>query len=335
MIVVSVVIPIYNAAQYIERCLDRFVAQTFDDFELVLVNDGSTDGSGDICVRYAAEHSNIRVVHQLNKGVGAARQAGLELATGKYVIFADPDDWVEPTMLYELFEKAETEQADVVLCDFFVNNELEEHHVKQCPSSLKANDVFRQLILGELHGSTWNKLYRLQMLRENGVSFPIGVNYCEDLWFNCEVMLSNPHVAYLGKAYYHYDMFTNDNSLSRKVTCKTLQDYKSFISYAINHLEIPQDDDIIYHLKYTYKRHAFRSDCRASDYCKIYPELRSRFVSTLKSSNHPQVYKITELLALSGYPSLGRCLIRSYEKLIIPFLLHMKMTISKFSSKTN
>ena len=87
--------------------------------------------------------------------------------------------------------------------------------------------------------------------------------------------------------------------------------------------------NIIYHLKYTYKRHAFRSDCRASDYCKIYPELRSRFTSTLKSSNHPQIYKVTELLALSGFPSLGRFLIRGYETLIIPILLQMKKAKSK------
>ena len=322
MIRVSVIVPVYNAERYLERCVDSIFAQSFTDYELILVDDGSTDGSGKMCDDYARSNPQVRVFHQANQGVSAARQKGLDAASGEYVIFADPDDWVEPTMLEELILKAENDNADVVICDFMVNNELEEHYQIQSPRYLEAQSILRQLLLGELHGSTCNKLYRLKTLKGRNIHFPKNVDYCEDLWFNCEIMVNcKPRVAYMKNAFYHYDTFTNGNSLSRKVKRKTLEDYKSFVSYAINFLDEERDADIVYHLKYNFKRHAFRSDCRPKEYAAIYPELQSRFINTLKSSNHPIIYKSTELLALCGCVNLGRLSIGFYERVIIPVLV--------------
>ena len=322
MIRVSVIVPVYNAERYLERCVDSIFAQSFTDYELILVDDGSTDGSGKMCDDYARSNPQVRVFHQVNQGVSAARQKGLDAASGEYVIFADPDDWVEPTMLEELLEVAVSEHTDVVICDFLINNELEENYNCQSPVSLNVNSLFRQMLLGKLHGSTCNKLYRSSKLIANKVSFPNGVNYCEDLWFNCEIMVKcNPRVAYLNKALYHYDTFTNESSLSRKVKRKTLEDYKKFISYAINLLDEERDADVIYYLKYSYKRHAFRSDCRPKEYSAIYPKLQKRFIKTLKTSNHPIIYKKTELLALHGFVTLGRLSIDFYECVLIPVLV--------------
>ena len=115
---ISVIVPVYKAEHYLARCVDTLLAQTFDDFEVILVDDGSPDNSGAICDEYALKDKRVRVIHQPNAGVSMARQKGLDNARGEYVIHADPDDWVEPDMLKELYAKAKEEDADMVICDF-------------------------------------------------------------------------------------------------------------------------------------------------------------------------------------------------------------------------
>ena len=106
MPIISIIIPVYKAEGHLHRCVDSILAQSFTDFELLLVDDGSPDGSGKICDEYAAKDSRVKVLHKQNGGVSSARQTGIENATGEYTIHADPDDWIEPTMLEELYNKA-------------------------------------------------------------------------------------------------------------------------------------------------------------------------------------------------------------------------------------
>ena len=120
---VSVILPVYNAATTITRMLDSLRDQTLVDFEVLMIDDGSTDNSGAILDEYAQKDNRFRVVHKKNEGVSAARQTGVELAQGEYVIHADSDDWVDQTMLEELYAKAENDDADVVICDFFSNTD--------------------------------------------------------------------------------------------------------------------------------------------------------------------------------------------------------------------
>ena len=321
MLGVSVIVPVYNAEKYLKRGVDSILAQTFTDFELILVDDGSLDCSGQMCDDYASSNPKIRVIHQANKGVSVARQAGLNAASGEYVIFADPDDWVDPCMLDDLYKKAEQDRADVVICDFWLNNDLEEFHDSQRPVDLNPSLILRQFLLGQLHGSTCNKLYRLKMIKEHSVCFPQGINYCEDLWFNATIFNDcAPRVSYLDKAYYHYDLYSNGNSMSRKFNRRKLDDYRQFVDFAISNLVRPEDEDVAFFLKYCYKRHAFRSDCNSQEYIKIYPELNQRFVTKLKSSGHPWIYKSCEMLALDGHLKLGRGLLWSYESLVVPLL---------------
>ena len=118
---ISVIVPVYKAEKYIRRCVDSILAQTFTDFELLLVDDGSPDNSGAICDEYAARDSRVKVFHKENGGVSSARQMGLDNSLGEYVIHADPDDWVEPDMLQELYSEAQQSGADMVICDFYIN----------------------------------------------------------------------------------------------------------------------------------------------------------------------------------------------------------------------
>lgn len=218
---VSIILPVYNAAQTINRMLKSLRVQTLTDFEVLMIDDGSTDGSGTILDEYAKKDIRFQVVHKKNEGVSAARQTGIELAQGEYVIHADSDDWVEETMLEELYGKAKDENADVVICDFYSNTDTQQTLCKQQPSELKADVILRELFQ-QLHGSCWNKLLRRDCFNKYHICFPKGINHCEDLltWVQlCQH--SDIKVAYLPKAFYHY--YVNSNSITRHFTRSTYE----------------------------------------------------------------------------------------------------------------
>ena len=320
MISVSVIVPVYNAQKYLERSLDSILGQSFTDYELILVDDGSTDDSGKMCDDYVRSNPQVRVFHQTNQGVSAARQKGLDSATGEYVIFADPDDWVEPTMLEELFEVAINDDADVVLCDFWINSSEETGDRKyQNPRALSSDSVLRQLISGELHGFTWNKLYRSSCLKKHHVAFPQGINYSEDLWFNCKLFLNHDvKVAYLQKPFYHYDYYSNSSGLSRKLTARSVKDYLSFIEFIHDELQEGAFKDELSVLRFNAIRLAFRSDCSSSEFYSIYPERFNEFRTILSSSDMPFATKYGLLLALNGRLASGRFLLTTYERVYLP-----------------
>ena len=150
---ISIIVPVYKAETYLHRCVDSILAQTFTDWELLLIDDGSPDRSGEICDEYAKKDSRVRVIHKENGGVSSARQRGLDESIGEYTIHADPDDWVEPTMLEELYNKAKEEDVDMVICDFFQNNGRSQEYIKQKPIEINRKKVLRELLFQQLHGS--------------------------------------------------------------------------------------------------------------------------------------------------------------------------------------
>ena len=223
---VSVVVPVFNAEKTLSRMVDSLLLQTTDAYEIILIDDGSTDSSGAICDHYAKQQANVKVVHKKNEGVSAARQTGLGVASGEYVIHADSDDWVEPTMLEELYRKAQEEDADVVICDFYVNQDGHQTYSKQQPTSYESESVLRDLFQ-QLHGSCVNKLVRRDCLNKYQIRFPKGINHCEDLltWVQ---LLQHPEmkISYLPHAYYHYCI--NESSITRHYTRATYEMRQTF-----------------------------------------------------------------------------------------------------------
>ena len=212
---ISVIVPVYKAEAYLHRCMDSLLAQTFQDFEILLVDDGSPDRSGKICDEYAQKDRRVRVFHKENGGVSSARQCGIDNASGEYTIHADPDDWVETDMLEALYRKAKEEDADMVICDYYTEEKGKTKYFVQKPSALDHETVLCELFQ-QLHGSCWNKLVRRACYKEFGVKFPEELSYCEDLFVNT-CLLSHPMaVVYLPKAFYHYDQYTNGESLVRR-----------------------------------------------------------------------------------------------------------------------
>lgn len=211
---VSVIVPVYKAEKYLRKCVDSLLAQTLADIEILLIDDGSPDSSGTICDEYAASDPRVRVFHKENGGVSSARQMGSDNAQGEYVIHADPDDWVESTMLEELYNKAIEERADMVICDYYKNAGSRQIYVRQRPKALGGNGLIRELFQ-QLHGSCWNKLVRRVCYSENNVRFPEGISYREDLIFNIRLLKHTKRVSYLPQAFYHYVQFLNENSLCK------------------------------------------------------------------------------------------------------------------------
>ncbi|MBO7281469.1 MAG: glycosyltransferase [Bacteroidaceae bacterium] len=227
---ISVIVPVYNAEAYIHRCINSLLAQTFDDFEVILVDDGSLDGSGAICDDYARKNNRVRVFHKENGGVASARQLGVDKARGEYTIHTDPDDWVEPTMLEELYYRAKTEKADMVICDFLVEeNEGSIYRVQQ-PTNNSADVVLEELLLYRLHGSLCNKLIRRECYTLYNIAFVKGLNYCEDYLVCVKLLQKGIKVAYLNKAFYHYDQIVNSGSITRNFSTALFELRKMFIS---------------------------------------------------------------------------------------------------------
>lgn len=211
---ISVIVPVYNAEKYLQRCVDSILDQTFTDFELLLIDDGSPDRSGEVCDEYAKKDSRIRVFHKGNGGVSSARQCGIDNAQGKYTIHVDPDDWVEPNMLQELYAKAMEDNADMVICDFYVNVGNNCTVIKQNPSNLNTKNVLREMFT-TLHGSLCNKLIRKSCYSRFGISFPKDMSLCEDLFVVCSILKENVIVSYTSHAFYHYVQDANENSITK------------------------------------------------------------------------------------------------------------------------
>lgn len=200
---ISIISPVYNSENFIHKYIDSILSQTFQDWELILVNDGSTDNSGKICDKYVGKDARIKVTHKPNGGVASARQCGMEAAIGEYIIHADPDDWVEPTMLEQLYIRAKEKEADIVICDYYVNYDNKQVRVLQRPTEETANGMLRDLF-HRLHGSLWNKLVKRVCYIEYGVRFISNINYCEDMLIWVQLLQHDMKVTYWSEAFYHY-----------------------------------------------------------------------------------------------------------------------------------
>jgi glycosyltransferase involved in cell wall biosynthesis len=236
---VSVILAVYNAENSVGRMIDSLLSQTFKDFEIIIINDGSTDSSGNICDEYALKDNRIRVIHKKNEGVSMARQIGLDSAIGEYIIHADADDYVEPTMLEDLYTKAIDENADVVFCDYFVDTSNGVSVRKQIPP--KEPDKALRALFQQLHGSCCNKLAKRACYSNFGVRFPEGLNYCEDLltWIQ---LFQHPEIkiSYVPKAYYHYA--DNQSSVTRKGSIAMLNQIRLFTQRMAEYLPRGEKD---------------------------------------------------------------------------------------------
>lgn len=204
------------------KCIDSILEQTFTDFECLLIDDGSKDGSPAICDEYAAKDERFKVFHKPNGGLSDARNYGIGRAQGEYTIFFDPDDWVDKECLKDMYAKAQETDADMVMCDLYYNDPYRQRYSKQEPTSLNHNDVLKDLITGKVYGFTVTKMLRRALYQQYNLKYPVGMYGCEDQYTMCKLLKNDIKIAYLPQAYYHY-MHYGQDSLSRHYDEKTYQ----------------------------------------------------------------------------------------------------------------
>ncbi len=230
----SVIVPLYNAETYLSQSLDSILSQTFTDFELLLIDDGSTDSSPAICERYAAQDDRIRIFHKENGGLVSARQHGFPLARGEYVTFVDSDDWIAPSMYQKMCGAAKDTGADMICCgctavtpsknierkDFCAPGTYDkkalETHVY--PQMLYRGSFFHYGVSPQL----WNKLFRRSLLEKHLFRVPLSVKLGEDALVSYIYLLNANTVCFLEECHYFYR--SNVSSITHHMDKKRLSE---------------------------------------------------------------------------------------------------------------
>lgn len=209
---VSILIPVYNVEQYLDQCLDSVVGQTYQELQIVIIDDGSKDGSFDICQNYANKDSRIEVYHQENQGVATTRNHLLEKIKGDYVLFVDADDWIELDMIETMLNLSLKYDADIVNCQNVKNDDICSKNKTKIELWFQEDTIYHFLRHLIFNGSLWNKLIRARLL--HGLKFHSEISYGEDALFCWQVLQRIKTVVRTPNEYYHYRM--NDTSLSHR-----------------------------------------------------------------------------------------------------------------------
>jgi len=208
---ISIIIPAYKVEAWVRRAVKSLQDQTFGDFEVLIVDDGSPDNTGVICDELAAEDARIRVIHQSNCGAAGARNNAIAIARGKYLYFMDADDWCEPTMLADMHSFAEANDLQLVVTGFYIDTYYGENQFyreqRNAPDAMyETQQDFREkackLFDAQLLYAPWNKLYKREYLAENGILFP--ATFWDDLPFNLDVVRDVERVGCIDGHYYHF-----------------------------------------------------------------------------------------------------------------------------------
>lgn len=259
----SIIIPMYNSEKYIDKCLQSILDLRFQDYEVICIDDGSTDRTLYLCKEYQARDKRVSIISGRHKGVAGARNAGISKAKGEYIAFVDSDDYVENAMYEDLIKQLDFTKADMAVTDFYIDNGTE--------IKLRTND---SIVLSEFDGEQlieyafkrehyygitawlWNKVFRRAvMMQDQPLTFEEELEIGEDVVFLVEFALRTRKAIYLGNAFYHH--IHRDSSLSKKYHPKNYNDRLSAYKMAINILEenhIP-GENIIW-LKRFYVYHA-------------------------------------------------------------------------------
>ncbi len=237
---VSVIIPVYNASATLGVCLDSLNRQTIQRFELLFIDDSSTDGSLDILMSYAEQYSTgdfvVKVLrHERNRGVAAARNTGLEYATGEYVYYVDADDFIEPDTLECLLKEAQEKELDIVGHEWFLTFKSDERYMKQ-PLFVTPDEALRQMMCGVMRWNLWLFLVRRSLYVENNIRFIEGMNMGEDMMVMMKLFACAKRVAIINRAFYHYGQ-SNSGSLTKTYSAEhirqvtnNVQEAEQFIS---------------------------------------------------------------------------------------------------------
>lgn len=251
----SVIVPIYNAAEYISRCVESILKQTECSIELILINDGSTDNSGYICDTYASADARVKVIHQKNAGVSVARNVGIKEASGEYIGFVDADDWILEDMYEQLLKHAIQSQAEIVMCDAFTaysDGKKEIDTINQLlQNSILSSCELKPRLLVEMAGSACRCVYQKKLINEYQVRFPEGIKFSEDRIFNIYAMGYAKKIYYVKQAFYM--RYINVNSVVHRFHSDYFQLVKDGMNGVKKALADAWKNDELYQIAYLHQ----------------------------------------------------------------------------------
>lgn len=288
MLKISIIVPVYNVEQYLENCIESILNQTFKDYELILVDDGATDKSGEICDKYEKKDSRIRVIHKSNGGLSSARNAGLDVACGKYIGFVDSDDSIHPKMYEILYDLAQKYKSDISCCNYkhtysLVNEEREEMKLTeviemdniQAVNTLYDKDIGVRLVVA------WNKLYSRDLF-EN-LRYEVGRIH-EDEFIAHRLLYKSNKTVYINSELYYYlqreGSIMSQISYKRKVDSLLAQSDRMKFFYKVGLNDICHRTSMMYEYKFFEVYEKIKNEYGERGlYLK---ELKMDFISNLK-----------------------------------------------------
>ena len=213
---VSIIVPVYQVEKYIRQCVDSILGQTFTDFELILVDDGSTDRSGEICDEYAGMDERVVVIHKENGGVSSARNAGIEAATGEYICFVDSDDWLAVDAIQNFVQRIQRDHSDFCMgesrCVGLRGSAQMQKLQKKC---YEKEELYKLVDFESSLRSPWAKLFKLEVIKKHNLRFIPGIAYGEDTIFVWDYLSHCERISMMDSVVYCYSVLNPENASSK------------------------------------------------------------------------------------------------------------------------
>jgi glycosyltransferase involved in cell wall biosynthesis len=261
---ISIIVPVYNVNVYLDKCLQSLISQTYTNIEIIVIDDGSTDGSENKCDNWKNKDPRIKVIHKSNAGLGMARNTGIEIASGDYIVFIDSDDFISSTAIEILYLAKLNYEADTIFCGwyrYFNDNKIIEYAQKYQGCKFKGTDVIGKVLLemiatlptepvdSYLYMSVWHGLYSMNIIRDYNIRFPSErVFISEDIIFHIDYLVRSKTTAFIGDNLYFYTV--NFESLSSVYNPKRFENEVILYNEINTRLKNNLDDDIYYSNKY-------------------------------------------------------------------------------------
>ena len=251
----SIIVPVYNDDIHLPQCIDSILSQTYQEFECLLIDDGSTDNCPAICDSYSKKDKRICVYHKKNEGISKTRQFGLDHAKGSYIFFIDSDDWIELSYFDNVYQTIKDENADILFMDFY--NESSNGKEKLCVQKPCVNDndkAIKQVVKGELFSCLWNTVFKRDFYINNKLKFHETVNYGEDTLFIVEALFFKPIIKKINGTFYHHtfnkNSFTQRNKKTKFVERIKFNEQLNILFEKYNRLDLKKYNFIFINDKY-------------------------------------------------------------------------------------
>ena len=303
---ISVIIPVYNVEQYLEKCLDSILNQTYKNIEIILVNDGSIDKSGLICDEYSRKYNNIKVFHKENGGVSSARNLGITVAKGEYITFADPDDFLNKDMYKILYENAKNYNSDITICSV---NEIRENVIATEDNTGKINKYSKKDAINGYfndiypfnHNYLWNKLFKRAMFDE--IKLNEKITYQEDSEIMIKLLNLSENIIYVGIPLYNYDLrlgsLSSGNISKSKITAERA--FYSIYEYTKENICEYKDKALLKYISLVFNiviEIIKSGDQYNDDYINIGYRIKEIYWQLIKTNSIPIKYKIHSTLII-------------------------------------